>query len=268
VEEPRSGRLATADADLPSLPYGASRRRLRAPCSARAGGRCGSLAGIRFRASTSGESSRALKLAGVAIRLAISPKRNRHECSDWTGASVRVRGSVLAVASDVCHEGSRPQPTGPDDCKGDAGVVRRRHRRQGGDYCSCPKAAVRVTPARLLLLCLLFRSSWLTVEGGRGRRRHSAASPGRTGSRGRVGRRGWWRSRGAASDSPTGSIETASKLGAVVPTESLRRLALVADDVARNAQGRAARVPRMVFPVFGSQLLAVVTVVAVCGFVA
>jgi hypothetical protein len=45
-------------------------------------------------------------------------------------------------------------------------------------------------PARLLLLCLLFRSSWLTVEGGRGRRRHGAASPGRTGSRGRVGRRG------------------------------------------------------------------------------
>ena len=66
-----------------------------------------------------------------------------------------------------------------------------------------------------------------------------------------------------------GSIETAaSKPGAVVPTESLRRLALVADDVARNAQGRAARVPGRVFPVFGSQLLAVVTVVAVCGFVA
>jgi hypothetical protein len=48
--------------------------------------------------------------------------------------------------------------------------------------------------ARLLLLCLLFRSSWLTVESGRGRRRHSAASPGRTGSRDRVGRRRWWRS--------------------------------------------------------------------------
>jgi hypothetical protein len=44
--------------------------------------------------------------------------------------------------------------------------------------------------ARLLLLCLLFKSSWLTVEGGRGRRRHSAASPGRTGSRSRVARRG------------------------------------------------------------------------------
>jgi hypothetical protein len=32
---------------------------------------------------------------------------------------------------------------------------------------SCPKAAVRAVPARLLLLCLLLRSSWLTVEGGR-----------------------------------------------------------------------------------------------------
>jgi hypothetical protein len=67
----------------------------------------------------------------------------------------------------------------------------------------CPKAAVRAMSARLLLLCLLFRSSWLTVEGGRGRRRHSAASPGRTGSRGRVGRRGWWRSTaGVSSDLP------------------------------------------------------------------
>jgi len=60
--------------------------------------------------------------------------------------------------------------------------------------CLCPKAAVRAMPARLLPLCLLFRSLRLTVEGGRGRRRHSAASPGRAGSRGRVGGRGWWRS--------------------------------------------------------------------------
>ena len=45
-------------------------------------------------------------------------------------------------------------------------------------------------PARLLLLRVLFRGLWLTVEGSRGRRRHSAASPGRTGRRGRVGRRG------------------------------------------------------------------------------
>jgi hypothetical protein len=31
----------------------------------------------------------------------------------------------------------------------------------------CPKAAVRAMPARLLLLCLLLRSSWPTVEGDR-----------------------------------------------------------------------------------------------------
>ncbi len=53
--------------------------------------------------------------------------------------------------------------------------------------CLTPGAAVRVVPGRLPLLCLPLRSSWLTVEGGRGRRRRSAASPGRTGRRGRVG---------------------------------------------------------------------------------
>jgi hypothetical protein len=31
----------------------------------------------------------------------------------------------------------------------------------------CPEAAVRAVPARLLLLCLLLRSSWLTVKGDR-----------------------------------------------------------------------------------------------------
>ena len=65
-------------------------------------------------------------------------------------------------------------------------------------------------PARLLLLCLLLRSSWLTV--GRRpswRRRRSAASPGRTGSRGRAGRRGCWRSAAAAS---AGSIQPPRRL--------------------------------------------------------
>jgi hypothetical protein len=67
----------------------------------------------------------------------------------------------------------------------------RRHQR--GSYCR--EAAVRAMPVRLLLSCLLLRSSWLTVEGDRhSRRRRSAASPGRTGIRGRVGQRGWWRS--------------------------------------------------------------------------
>jgi hypothetical protein len=74
-------------------------------------------------------------------------------------------------------------------------VARRGSGRTGDRRCFCPEAAVWAVPARLLLLCLLLRSSWLTVEGDRqGRRRQSAASPGRTGSRGRVGRRGWWRS--------------------------------------------------------------------------
>jgi hypothetical protein len=47
-----------------------------------------------------------------------------------------------------------------------------------------PQAAVRAIPARLPLLCLLFRRPWLTME----RARQAAASPRRTGSRGRVGR--------------------------------------------------------------------------------
>jgi hypothetical protein len=60
---------------------------------------------------------------------------------------------------------------------------------------SCPEAAVRAVPARLLLLCLL--QEFVANGGGRpsGRRRRSAASPGRTGSRGCAGRRGWWRSK-------------------------------------------------------------------------
>jgi hypothetical protein len=56
--------------------------------------------------------------------------------------------------------------------------------------CICPKAAVRAMPARLLLLCLLFRSTWLTVEAGRHVAAGAAASPGRTGSLGRIGQRG------------------------------------------------------------------------------
>ena len=46
-------------------------------------------------------------------------------------------------------------------------MARRGLGRAGGRRCFCLKAAVRAVPARLLLLCLLLRSSWLTVEGGR-----------------------------------------------------------------------------------------------------
>jgi hypothetical protein len=65
-------------------------------------------------------------------------------------------------------------------------------------------------PPRLLLLCLLLRSSWLMVEGGRQigaagllyRRGGGAAVA--------VGQRGCWRSRAAVSDSPITSIEMAA----------------------------------------------------------
>jgi hypothetical protein len=53
---------------------------------------------------------------------------------------------------------------------------------------SCPGDA-----GEAAALVLDIQSSWLTVEGDR-QRRPSAASPGRTGSRGCAGRRGWWRS--------------------------------------------------------------------------
>src|SRR2546423_3006550 len=58
---------------------------------------------------------------------------------------------------------------------------------------------------------MLATREFVANGGGRplGRRRQSAASPGRTGSRGRVGRRGWWRSEPAASAALTWSATTA-----------------------------------------------------------
>jgi len=59
---------------------------------------------------------------------------------------------------------------------------------------------------------VLAAQEFVANGGGRSslRRRRSAASPGRRGSRGHVGRRGCWRSRGAALDSSIGSIEIAA----------------------------------------------------------
>jgi hypothetical protein len=80
----------------------------------------------------------------------------------------------------------------------------------------CPVATVRAVPAKLLLSCLLPSGSRLAPErisrsadqaAGDG---ESAASPRRTGSRDRGGRRGSWRSRGAVSDSPITSIASAA----------------------------------------------------------
>ena len=54
--------------------------------------------------------------------------------------------------------------TGAETCVR-VGASTRNHR--GRRDSLCPEAAVRAVPERLLLLCLLLRSSWLTVEGDR-----------------------------------------------------------------------------------------------------
>jgi hypothetical protein len=67
------------------------------------------------------------------------------------GASDRVRGDTVVGA---------PWPrTSAVACK-QAGIG-------AADYSSTPDAAVRAVPARVLLSCLLFRSSWLTAEDDR-----------------------------------------------------------------------------------------------------
>ena len=87
-----------------------------------------------------------------------------------------------------------------------------RPRRSRGSL--CPKAAVRAMPARLLLLCLLFRSSWLTVEGDR-----------HVGAAGVLHRRG-------------GRAAVAVSVGVAggVPYEQSRRLRLAASRLPQVAQ--------------------------------
>ena len=51
---------------------------------------------------------------------------------------------------------------------------------RGAGCWSCPIAAVLAIPGRLLLLCFLLGSSWLTMTAAAGSRRQGAAPPGRT----------------------------------------------------------------------------------------
>ena len=107
------------------------------------------------------------------------------------------RATVSAFAEDrlKAERASGPGVAAPDHDQHHAAL-----RRTEGRDCLCPEAAVRAVPARLLLSCLLFRRSWLAVEGEPSRRRRrSAASPVRTGSRRCAGWRGWWRSDAAVS---------------------------------------------------------------------
>ena len=123
----------------------------------------------------------------------------------------------------------------------------------------CPEAAVRAVPARLLLSCLLFRSSWLTVTvdgdrhfGAAG----GAASPGRTGNRGGAGRRGWSRSgaqgmlgavRPAALSAPSGSGRGPGRVVLGCPSSSFAQeiLARAAADALPGMKHDAQRADRL-----------------------
>ncbi len=85
---------------------------------------------------------------------------------------------TLSRASDVllARDARRTSSTGSDlhSCLGVYGSQR------GRRDSLCPIAAVLAIPGRLLLLCLLLRSSWLTMTAAARSRGQSAASPGRT----------------------------------------------------------------------------------------
>ena len=80
---------------------------------------------------------------GIGAARAAADGRFAH--SDVTRATIRLAtprsSSHRAGARSDCHEGNRPPGVGPDECNGNAGVVRPGHRRQGGGYCSCPESA-------------------------------------------------------------------------------------------------------------------------------
>ena len=146
-------------------------------------------------------------------------RRARERCTGQIGRSHAPNVGHAPARRGTIAFGLTPARTAPLSWRHTSGPVRRGRSRTASfrtrrssharaalwPDCSCPKAAVRAMSAMLLLLCLLFRSSWLTAEGGR----QAAASPGRAGSRGRVGRRGWWRSIREVSRSPRSSHEIA-----------------------------------------------------------
>ena len=74
-------------------------------------------------------------------------------------------GASTTVASTRCVHGETRVPcvTGGEPCL----RVRAGSRRRRCCGCLCPKSAVPPVPARLLLLCLLFRSSRRRVDGDR-----------------------------------------------------------------------------------------------------
>jgi hypothetical protein len=95
----------------------------------------------------------------------------------------------------------------------------------------CPKSAVPPVPARLLILCLLFRSSWRRVEGDRhiGAAGVHIAAPG---SPGGASRCGFWRPEAVVSGVPVRGSQPAARSGG--------ELRSTPNDVAENLRPYAA----------------------------
>ena len=103
-------------------------------------------------------------------------------------AAIAPVAAVGAGSGGDCFGPTRGRPA--HDRVGDAELVRARHGRQAANDCSCPKSAGPGGAAEAAAL-VLATQEFVANGGGRpSRRRWSAASPGRTGSLGRVGQRG------------------------------------------------------------------------------
>jgi hypothetical protein len=91
------------------------------------------------------------------------------ELSVETGVSRAIAFAIWRLPDRrlLWRRGDRAGPLRLAPCRtiGIARAGARTRRRSRG--CLCPNAALRVVPARLLLLCLPSRSSWLTLKGGR-----------------------------------------------------------------------------------------------------
>ncbi len=132
---------------------------------------------------------------GPSRTVGIAAMRRMRTCLGRVFRCVRNRVDVKSHHPSRARCQRSPSQRHPRRCRAavTSGAARNEARIGGPNCCFTPDAAVRAVPPRLLLLCLLLRSSLLTV-GPSDRRRRSAASPGRTGSRSRVGWRGCWRS--------------------------------------------------------------------------
>ena len=127
-------------------------------------------------AGTNPSRRRALReeIDGTGSHGRVPPLRTAPRVDRPQGHSLRARRwlTVRAIAPPLTArepEQAPPATTGITRASYPGSALPRegsRHGRRPRGW-SCPKSAVRAVPARLLLLCLLLRSSWLTVETGR-----------------------------------------------------------------------------------------------------